>query len=137
MRITEIFYHPNPQPPFSDQGEAFEHLELTHAGTSTLELRGIRFARGIDFAFADDSPISLQTGQSVVIVRNEDAFRSRFGDSAIIAGVFDGELDNGGESLRLEDADGERILDFSFSDQWYPTTDGEGFPLTARTLTTP
>ena len=137
LRITEIFYHPNPQPPFSDQGEAFEYLELTHAGTSTLELRGIRFTRGIDFAFADDSPLLLRTGQSLVIVRNEDAFRSRFGDSAIIAGVFDGALDNGGESLRLEDAGGERILDFSFSDQWYPTTDGEGFSLTARTLKTP
>ena len=73
----------------------------------------------------------------MVIVRNKDAFRSRFGDSAIIAGVFDGTLDNGGESLRLEDAGGERILDFSFSDQWYPTTDGEGFSLTARIFNDP
>ena len=59
----------------------------------------------------------------MVIVRNKDAFRSRFGDSAIIAGVFDRALDNGGESLRLEDAGGERILDFSVI--MVSTTDGE------------
>ena len=70
----------------------------------------------------------LQTGQSVVIVQNKDAFESRFGDSAIIAGVFDEALDNGGESLRLEDAGGERILDFSFSDQWYQPPMERVFP---------
>ena len=137
LRITEIFYHPDPQPPFADQRQAYEYLELTNAGESTLDLEGIRFTQGIDFVFNRDSPMSLQAGQSVVLVRNEAAFRARFGAAPIIVGTFDGALDNGGENLRLEDASGERILDFAYSDQWYPETDGQGFALSARHLDTP
>ncbi|MCP4592493.1 MAG: hypothetical protein GY842_17300, partial [bacterium] len=46
-----------------------------------------------------------------------------------IAGEYTGYLDNGGESLRLEDAQNESILDFTYNDAWYPGTDGEGASL--------
>ncbi len=46
-----------------------------------------------------------------------------------LAGQFTGALDNGGETLRLEDAVGEKILEFAYNDAWYPITDGLGFSL--------
>ena len=44
-----------------------------------------------------------------------------------VAGQFAGSLDNAGETLRLEDAVGEKILEFAYNNTWYPVTDGLGF----------
>ena len=41
-----------------------------------------------------------------------------------------GTLSNGGERIGLEDAWGESIMEFRYNDNWYKTTDGEGFSLT-------
>jgi len=38
-------------------------------------------------------------------------------------------LDNAGETLRLQDAVGEKILEFAYDNKWYPATDGLGFSL--------
>jgi hypothetical protein len=45
-----------------------------------------------------------------------------------VAGQYVGRLDNGGERLRLVDAQGEEILDFGFKD-WFPGADGGGFSM--------
>jgi hypothetical protein len=62
-------------------------------------------------------------------VRNATAFLSRYLNPSVIAGEFTGQLDNMGETLRLDDATGEKILEFSYSPDWYPITDGFGFSL--------
>jgi hypothetical protein len=38
-------------------------------------------------------------------------------------------LANGGERIRLEDAIGQTILDFSYKDGWHDETDGQGHSL--------
>jgi hypothetical protein len=48
---------------------------------------------------------------------------------ANVAGEYSGNLDNGGEYIRLNDATGQVILDFHYDDGWYPNTDGLGFSL--------
>ena len=40
-----------------------------------------------------------------------------------------GSLDSSGEVLRLDDASGEKVLEFDFNNSWYPITDGHGFSL--------
>ena len=44
-------------------------------------------------------------------------------------GEFVGALDNAGENLRIDDAVGEKILDFEYNNSWYPITDGPGASL--------
>src|SRR5439155_15133614 len=36
---------------------------------------------------------------------------------------------NGGERIRLDDSNNEKILDFDYNNSWYPITDGRGFSL--------
>jgi len=130
LRITEIMYHPPPSPPgVAASAEEFEYVELKNTGPLTMNLLGVRFANGIEFNFTGSSVTSLAAGQSVLIVKNLAAFTSRYGGGFNVAGQYTGALENGGENIRLEDATGEKVLDFNYDNNWYPITDGDGFSL--------
>jgi hypothetical protein len=75
------------------------------------------------------SPMLLNPGESIVVVRNRAAFISRYGDLIRVAGEYSGSLANEGEHLTLLGPLGEPILDFNYDPTWYPTTDGGGFSL--------
>jgi hypothetical protein len=130
LRITEIMYHPPPSPPgLAVDPEEFEYVELKNIGPGTLDLSGVHFAGGLDFNFTGGAVTSLASGQSVLVVRNLAAFTSRYGGAFNLAGQYTGALENRGENLRLDDATGEKILDFDYDNNWYPITDGDGFSL--------
>ena len=78
----------------------------------------------------------LEAGQYVVVAvnRDPDAFPARYPDPGInlADGVYTGHLDNTGERVTLLDANDQSILDFTYSDLWYPTTDGEGPSLVVK-----
>jgi hypothetical protein len=130
LRITEIMYAPGP----TNAGtvyprEDYEYIELKNIGPVGMSLLGIHFTNGISYTFTASSPVtSLTPGQTVVLVKNIAAYNSRY-PSATIAGIYSGNLDNGGERIQLHDAIGEEILDFSYNNSWYPITDGLGFSL--------
>jgi hypothetical protein len=126
LRITEIMYHPQMEPEdMNDPNEEF--IELTNIGAEPINLNLVSFTNGIDFTFPD---IELAPGDFVVVVENIDAFESRYDTGITIAGEYSGKLNNNGERIRLEDAIGQMIQDFSYSDNWRSITDGEGFSLT-------
>ncbi|HLP77811.1 MAG TPA: lamin tail domain-containing protein, partial [Candidatus Paceibacterota bacterium] len=130
LRITEIMYNPSPAPAITNDEQQFEYVELKNISTNvTLDLTGVRFTNGIYFNFTGGAVTSLAPQQTVLLVRNQSAFTARYGGGFSIAGEFTGVLDNGSEALRLEDATGEKILEFGYSDGWYPITDGLGFSL--------
>jgi len=130
LRVTEIMYNPSPAPALTNDEQLFEYIELRNILTNlTLDLTGCRFTNGIDFSFTGSAVTSLLPGQRVLVVRNLPAFTARYGGGVLIAGEFAGSLDNAGETLRLEDATGEKILDFAYNNSWYPITDGLGFSL--------
>jgi len=130
LRITEIMYHP-PAPPSESPYEAedFEYIEFLNTGPTNISLAGVHFTNGLEFAFP---AMTLAPGVSTLIVRNLDAFMSRYGTNLSIAGVYVGILNNGGENLRIDDAVGEKILDFAYDNAWYPVTDGPGSSLVIR-----
>ncbi|MBN2704477.1 MAG: lamin tail domain-containing protein [Pontiellaceae bacterium] len=130
LRITEIMYNPLPTTDSSSDVQQFEYVELKNISTSeALDLDNVRFSDGIDFNFSDGSITHLAPGETVLLVRNRNAFIARYGDGFNIAGEFSAALENSGETLRLEDAVGEKILEFAYDDSWYPITDGLGFSL--------
>ncbi|HMJ65421.1 MAG TPA: lamin tail domain-containing protein, partial [Candidatus Binatia bacterium] len=137
LRVTEIMYSPAPPPSGPYSREDFEYIELKNTGPSVLSLLNVRFLDGIIFNFTGSAVTALNSGQSVVVVRNTNAFTARYGAGLNVAGQFLGALDNGGERLRLVDALGEEILDFSYNNSWYPITDGYGFSLVIREETAP
>src|SRR5690606_24509945 len=101
LRVTEINYHPAPPPlgsPFSK--DDFEFIEVTNtSSTTSLNLAGVKFTRGLTFTFGD---IVLAPGQSAVVVRNAAAFATRYPTGGmIVAGEFEEDtgLNNSGERL--------------------------------------
>jgi hypothetical protein len=136
LRVTELMYHP----PALSQAEiaagftdknSFEFVELMNTGPSVLPLIGVRFTRGIRFDFTTAGITELAPGRRLLIVRNKAAFEFRYGSEFLIAGEYDGLLDNSGERIRLVDAFDEVIQEFTYSDRgdWPAAADGEGSSL--------
>lgn len=130
LRITEVFYHPDPWTANTNlDAQLFEFLELRNIGPTPLDLRGVRFTEGVQFDFTAAAITNLAAGARLVLVRDTNAFALRYGNGLPVAGQFVGQLENSGERLRLEDNYGEKILDFNYDNRWYPITDGHGFSL--------
>ena len=128
LRITEIMYHPQEMGNPNDPNEEF--IELKNIGTETLSLNNASFTEGIHFTFGQ---INLAPDDYVVLVRNQAAFNLQYpGFTGIVAGEYNGSLDNGGERVRLQNAVGQTIMDFEYKDDWYDITDGDGFSLTVK-----
>jgi len=125
LRITELMYHPQDTGDPNDPNKEF--IELKNIGTETLNLNLVKFTNGIDFIFPD---IDLSAGHCVVVVKDQQVFTARYGTDINVAGQYSGRLANDGERIRLEDAGGQTILDFEYSDNWYSITDGKGYSLT-------
>jgi hypothetical protein len=130
LRVTEIMYNPSPAPAITNDTQLFEYVELRNISTNTtLNLNGVRFTNGVSFNFTGSAVTSLAPGQRVLVVRNQAALTARYGGGLLIAGEFGGALNSAGETLHLEDAAGEKILEFVYNNSWYPITDGLGFSL--------
>ena len=124
LRITELHYHP------PGDGLA-EFIELKNTSTTvTLDLTGIHFSDGVEFAF---SASTLAPGERIFVVRNTAAFTAAFGAGFRIAGEFanDTNLSDGGEHVALDDAGNSTIQEVTYNDTapWPVTTDGAGASL--------
>ncbi len=129
LRITELNFRPAPattqelaQLPGLVSGD-FEFIELLNTGEQPLDLGGTYFEEGVEFTFP--KPFLLNPDQRCVLVASETAFAIRYGSSHLVAGEFQGALDNGGETLRLLDSVGEAVLEFTYDDDWYPVPTGQ------------
>ena len=125
LRITEIMYHPLTPADANDPNEEF--IELKNIGSETINLSLVKFTKGIDFTFPS---LELAPDEFVVVVEDVGTFENLYGTEVNIAGQYTGRLANNGEKIRLEDAIGRTILDFSYQDSWYDNTDGQGYSLT-------
>ncbi|RME93492.1 MAG: hypothetical protein D6766_08115, partial [Verrucomicrobia bacterium] len=142
LRITEVMYHPaNATAEEQAAGfgaDDFEFIELTNTGDAPVGLAGVRFTRGVRFDFTGRSPATLAPGQRVVVVADAEAFARRHPEVPAdrIAGVYEGRLANGGETLRLEDAGGTVLAEFRYDDEsgWPIEADGAGHALVPLVL---
>jgi hypothetical protein len=121
LRISEIMYHPvDPDA---------EYIELTNAGTESINLNLVSFTNGVDLTFPS---VELAPADYVLVVRDIAAFEAEYGEGLPITGQYEGSLRNAGERIELQDAVGAVIHDFRFRDDWHSETDGLGFSLTVR-----
>lgn len=124
LRVTELNFNPTAPTPAEltalpgVQGRDFEFVELMNTGPSALNLGNAAFTEGIDFIFP--AGFILQPGQRCVIVALTAAYNLRYaGAGAIVAGQFEGNLDNNGETLQLRDSVGESVLEFTYDPLWF------------------
>ncbi len=126
LLMTEIMYHP-PAVGLVD-GDEYEFVEFKNAGTSTLNLSGLRFTAGITYTFPGGT--LLAPGQFYVLVRNAVRFAEKY-PGVTYHGVYSGRLDNAGETLNLAHPLGARVLSVTYDDlaPWPVTPDDFGFSL--------
>ncbi|HWB03374.1 MAG TPA: Ig-like domain-containing protein [Verrucomicrobiales bacterium] len=123
IRITELHYNP------SGGSNAPEYIELKNISTTqTIDISAVKFVNGITFQFAPGT--TLAPGAFTVITSATQAAYTALYPNGRYGGTYSGKLDNGGERVRME-IDGYQlgILDFDYSDSWYPVTDGSGAAL--------
>ncbi len=125
LRITELMYNPPETGAGADNDEG-EFIELKNTGDETLDLSSVSFDQGVTFSFASGEVKSLGPGRFVLVVRNKQAFLSRYGEAfaGIIAGEYTGKLANEGEAVLLVDTWNGPIAQFEYGD-------GRGWPLAA------
>ena len=134
LRLTELMF--NPAEADGSKGELdadnddFEFIELKNTGSFDLDLTGLSFTSGITFDFGTGTIDTLSAGEYVLVVKNQQAFESRYGTSVSlrIAGQYLGSLSNSGEKVTLEDYYNGTILSFTYKDSrgWPLTADGAG-----------
>jgi CotH kinase protein/Chitobiase/beta-hexosaminidase C-terminal domain/Lamin Tail Domain len=133
LAITELHYHPS-DPTASEQAAGFdnendfEFVELVNPGTAPLDLTGVRFVDGIEFDFTDIAGPRFAPGQYALLVKNLDAFEARYGFDLPVVGVYAGRLSNSGEHIKLVDAEGHTLLEFTYGTEapWPALSDGSG-----------
>ncbi len=117
--INEIHYNPMdsivPGTIDTINGRNFEFVEIKNISTIPIDLSGAIFARGIDYEFANGTII--QPGDFIVLAEDRSSFLDRYGFPAF--GKYDGQLDNGGETLWLVNAEGV-LLDAVTYDDIFP-----------------
>ena len=118
LRITEVHYHPS----ISDD---LEFIELHNRSDRPLNLTGVTFTDGIDFAFANGT--TMEGGAYAVVVRDRVSFEEQYGTDVPIIGQYGPatSLSNRGEPVELLDGP-HRILAFNYRDDWLDETDGQG-----------
>ncbi|MAW11289.1 MAG: hypothetical protein CMO54_05495 [Verrucomicrobiales bacterium] len=133
--VTEIMYHPGF--PSSDEIAAgytndflFEYIEVKNIGEINLDLRNLRFTKGVDFDFFGSKKEFIGPGEYVIIVNNIKAFEMRYGEGLPVAGQWQtgDKLSNGGERIKLSYGGGDPIIEFEYDDDksWPLDADGSG-----------
>ena len=89
--ITEIMYHP-------EQREG-EYVEIFNTSGDYFDMRGWRLD-GANIIFNGGALIG--PGEHKVIVENRTAYQYMYGNVELAVADYDGDLDNGGERIRLQ-----------------------------------
>jgi hypothetical protein len=98
MKITEILY--NSFGPADD----LEFIEIQNTSGRAIDITGWKLDEGVEFTFPPESVIAAD--EVILVVRSRDAFlraHPQLSESQKVFGNFIGNLQNGGERLRLVD----------------------------------
>lgn len=109
-------------------GERYEFVELKNTGDTPLNLSGVQFTAGIQYAFPEGTV--LGSGQFWLLTPHRSNFRDRY-PGVVVSGQYMGSLDNGGERLILRDPFTNVITTVNYSDRapWPVSSDGLGYSL--------
>ena len=122
LAVTEIMYHPN-------DGEEHEFVEIANLGHQTADIGGATFSKGIEYTFP--AATRLDPGGRLVVAKNPTAFARKYGFRSLNARGYRGKLDNDGETLTVRNANGEKLVSASYTDQHANQllADGGGYAL--------
>ncbi|MDG2122550.1 MAG: lamin tail domain-containing protein, partial [Verrucomicrobiales bacterium] len=129
--VSELNYHPyepvaQGEIAVSTDRDDYEFIELLNTRSDrSLDLTGVRFNTGINYAFPDNT--FLPAGARLVLARDTAAYNARYPGAPAPFAAYTGRLSNDGEQIVLSSAAGT-IHDFTYNDQlpWPESADGTG-----------
>ena len=129
VHINEINYHG------ADGADPGDWIELYNRGAAAVDLGGWTLEDESDngaYVFATGT--TLLGRRHLVLCRDRKAFAARFPQAAPCLGDLPFGLSNGGERLRLADADGEAVDELRYDDRlpWPVAADGGGATLALK-----
>ena len=118
--FSELHYNPT-----GSDDTAF--IELLNAGPVAIDLTGIHFSDGVEFAFSGGT---LEPGAVIVVAENQVAFAAAY-PGVSLAGEYSGGLDNNGETVTLSDVADKVIYSVTYgaAPPWPDHPDGGGSSL--------
>ena len=128
VKMTELHYNPS-------DGQQLEFLELWNVMESSVDMTDWTIA-GVDYTFPDGTV--FEPGEVVVVAKDPIVFAEAYaGANYRILGPYEGNLSNGGETLRLRDAGPGfpatvDALTYDNSGEWPRRADGLGSSLELR-----
>lgn len=134
--ISELSYHPADPGPAETAAlpgvvaDDFEFIELRNIGAEAIDLTGAAFTEGISLVLPPG--VILAPGGHVAVVKNPEAFALRHGGGLAVAGPYEGNLSNSGETIVLTAASGAEIARLTYHDSWSAAADGLGHTLVLR-----
>ncbi|MFC1497192.1 lamin tail domain-containing protein [Verrucomicrobiota bacterium] len=137
VAVSEIMYHARQPVGIETNGgfgrSDFDYIEIQNTSAETQSLLGLSFSDGITFDFTRGRVTTLPPQACAVVVENFDAFTNRYPNvpTNAIAGIYDGDLDDSGERIRLTSLISGEMSDFTYNDTWsWPlAADGAGHSL--------
>ena len=127
--ITELMYDPPAVTAAEDTAgfkrDDFEFVELQNISGQPLDLAGFKLTEGITFTFGAGT---LAPNERVVVVPDTAAFTGAM-ELEGVAGEYAGTLGDEDDRVVFSSPAGSKILDFTYSEDWHPTTAGDGFSL--------
>lgn len=121
--INEISYNPS-----DDYTYQYEFIELFNPTGASIDLSGYTFTEGVIYRIPDNTVLGSQ--EYLLVVRNPrfSLWQNRSGK---ILGPYTGDLDNGGERLRLRSPNGTIADELRYDDlpPWPRGADGYGSTL--------
>ncbi|MFB6318162.1 CotH kinase family protein [Saccharicrinis sp. FJH54] len=131
FKVTELHYHPEDVISGTDttSGKKYEFIEFKNTGDHIINLSGLHFTSGIEYAFPENN--LLEPGSFYVIASKPNYFFDRYG--LYPSGNFSDQLNNGGELIEISDSEGLPLLSFTYEDKapWPYEPDGSGYTLTS------
>ena len=135
--ISEIHYHPaEPATPgeiaISTDRDDYEFIEFLNIGAQPIDLTGVYFSTGINFAFAPNT--LLDPGARAVLVRNPAAFAERYGAASRSPANSPAGSATMASRLTLSLTGVGDLHDLTYNDQspWPTLPDGGGYSLVLR-----
>lgn len=125
LKVTEIHYHPLEEADVDHK--LLEFIELKNTGTTSLDLSGVQFVKGISYTFPLNTV--LDVGSFIVLASSKEHFSNRYGFSPF--DQYEGNLDNSGERIVLTSVSGDTIISIRYYDKspWPEEADGDGYSL--------
>jgi hypothetical protein len=130
LLITEIMYNPPDFTPSGGtliSGSEFEFIELKNASAQPLNLNGLRFRDGIEFAFPAGA--TLAANSHLILARNSTQFALKYPGIPVFGQYGPSTaLGNGGDTLTIEDAAKNTVFSVTYDDSlpWPVAADGTG-----------